>query len=95
MIRPTQLNQNDRLVGVRGNPLFGHFHAHGVGNASLVTASNGDAGISQRAEEGGHDQTFVQRIHYARLGSFGVPDLHRGCVHTLGNDLVNVLSHYR
>ena len=74
-------------------PLRGCFSAHGEGNARLVAAGDRDACVSYGAEEGGHNQASVQRVHDAGNGRIRLPKLHRGCVHTLGKDLVNVLGH--
>ena len=76
-------------------PLSGRFSAHLKGNASLVAARDGNACVSYWAKEGGHDQACVQSIHDAGHGRFRLPKLHRGRIHTLGQDLVYILGHNR
>ncbi len=95
VVRPTQLHHHDRLVGVGRFPLLSHLGAHRKGNASLVAARHRDAGVGQRAEEGRHDDVFIEGVKHTRLGRVGVPDVQRGRVHALRHDLVNVLGHNR
>ena len=75
VVRPAQLNHHDRLVWVGGFPLLGHLGAHGERNALLIAAGGGDAGVGQRAEEGGHHNALVEGGLHTGLGGFGVPDV--------------------
>jgi hypothetical protein len=69
-----------------------HLNTHGIGDASLVTAGGRNTAVAQRAEERGHDDAFVDGFEHRRLHRFIVPDVQRGCIHALRQDLVDVLA---
>ena len=95
VVRPAELDHDDRLVRMRFLPGRRHLLAHLERHAGFVAARGRDAGVGDRAEERGHDDALVEGFLDAGLGGLGIPDMQRRRVEAAGNDLVDVLRHHR
>ena len=95
VVRPAQLHHHDRLVGIRGLPLFGHLGTHRKRDTRLVAARHRHAAVAQRAEERRQDDALAQHLLHRRRHRLIVPDVQRRRIDALGHDLVHIRRHRR